>query len=473
MNYQNLRNRSKSIVSTLVLFTVLSGFAAANSLTDKRWRVTFQTGKFGPVETILEFKKDGEGFHAYNLSGSREVIETLPQVKSQKAEISKYLMAFTLRKDGDAFRGEMYAPWKRGKISMAFTGKEINGKISGGLFAGSFSGVPFDSKQKALRDYSAVIDYFVKTVSAKVFNPRALETREWKEFTKTLKKIGSTARDDLDVLLGFYFAYEGKPFSHLTFAKGRGPANELMAQFDKYRVGGKPAEVTFEGNIAILKVKTMMGVDTIELIEAAYNEIAASSAKALIIDLRGNGGGAFAIKPLIEHVIDKPLDAGYFVTHKWNLKYTRLPSKRELMAVKPWQGFSLKAWWANIQTESIIRLRFNPQQPNFNGPVFVLIDSRSASATEMAADALSVLENVTVVGEKTAGEVLSQSPFDTSDGFQAFVPVADYYSVANGRLEGVGVKPNIEAKSADAMGLAKKLARKAIAKEVNNGLRTN
>jgi hypothetical protein len=39
----------------------------------------------------------------------------------------------------------------------------------------------------------------------------------------------------------------------------------------------------------------------------------AVKAERLIIDLRRNGGGAFAVVPLIAHLIDDPIDAGLFV----------------------------------------------------------------------------------------------------------------------------------------------------------------
>ncbi|MEZ5427200.1 MAG: S41 family peptidase [Pyrinomonadaceae bacterium] len=445
------------------MILVSAGYGSAQSLADKDWHLTFQTGRLGPVETVLVFKETEGGLTAHSLSGARSVIAEFPRVKERKANIGEHLLAFSLKKTADGYAGELTAPWAGEKVSLILTESGFKGKISGGLLGGAFSGVPATpAADKPLRDYRAAVEAFLQTVETKVFDPRALRGADWKIFARNMKKIGAAGRDDLDLLFGFHFAYESKPFSHLTLARANVPAPQLMIQFDSYRVGGTPAVIEFDGDVAVLTVKTMIGVDTVEQIEAAFQEIGKRSPKALIIDLRGNGGGAFAIKPLIEHVIDRPLDAGYFITHRWNIKNDRLPSAEELSAVEPWQGFSLKAWWENIQSEGIIRLEFKPAQPNFDGPVFVLIDSRSASATEMAADALSTVNSVTLVGETTEGQVLSQSPFDTSDGFQAFIPVADYYSTANGRLEGVGVKPQVEAASKEALEVAKKLAQKAI-----------
>ena len=82
----------------------------------------------------------------------------------------------------------------------------------------------------------------------------------------------------------------------LTFsAKAFGAVEQLFAFFDNYRVGFEAATVRFDGDVAILTVATMMGADTIEQIEAAYDQIHAAGSKALIIDLRGNSGGTKSV----------------------------------------------------------------------------------------------------------------------------------------------------------------------------------
>ena len=44
--------------------------------------------------------------------------------------------------------------------------------------------------------------------------------------------------------------------------------------------------------------------------------------------------------------------------------------------------------------------------------------------------------------------------YDVPGGFQLSLPIADYYSVANGRIEGVGIKPDIASDAADALKVA-------------------
>jgi C-terminal processing protease CtpA/Prc len=267
-------------------------------------------------------------------------------------------------------------------------------------------------------------------------------------------RIAAAAADDLDMLLGFHLAWQNEPFSHFSLKRSLLPAEQMFAMFDAYRVGFEAATVEFEGGVAILTVRTMMGADTIEQIEAAYERIDAEDPLALVIDLRGNSGGAFAVKPLVEHVIDRPLDAGYFLSQAWSREHDRLPTSAEIMAADAWQGWSIVSFWKAVQELAILRVQFRPADPNFDGPVYVLLDGSTASAAEMAADALRASGVATLVGETSAGEMLSQSMFDVGGGFIVSLPVADYYSTRHGRIEGKGVPADLPVDAATALDVA-------------------
>jgi C-terminal processing protease CtpA/Prc len=88
--------------------------------------------------------------------------------------------------------------------------------------------------------------------------------------------------------------------------------------------------------------------------------------------------------------------------------------------------------------------------------VYVLTSERTASAAELATDALKGANRAIIIGENTAGEMLSQKIYDIPGGLQLSLPIADYYSAVNGRIEGVGIKPDIETDAADALDVALK-----------------
>lgn len=88
-----------------------------------------------------------------------------------------------------------------------------------------------------------------------------------------------------------------------------------------------------------------------------------------------------------------------------------------------------------------------------------LIDRETVSVAELAAAALKGLGRVTLVGERTAGEMLSADTIPLSDGFSLFLPLADYYDARLGHIEGVGVAPDVEVRSDQALDRALRLAR--------------
>jgi len=233
--------------------------------------------------------------------------------------------------------------------------------------------------------------------------------------------------------------------------KAREPASERIARLDTLIVGPDAVTLAWQGRTAILTVNTMNGADTIKAIDAAYSEIVARQAEKLIVDLRRNDGGAFAVVPLIGHLIDKPIDAGVFAVGAWYDNHHNPPGTADFLSATPWRGYSVRAFQADVLTRPLTSYRIDPIQPHFQGPVFVLTSTRSISAAEIAADALKSIGRATVIGEKTPGIVLSSKLFDIPGGFHLRIPIADYFSIKNGRLEGTGVMPDIPVKADDAL----------------------
>ena len=114
----------------------------------------------------------------------------------------------------------------------------------------------------------------------------------------------------------------------------------------------------------------------------------------------------------------------------------------------------MQACQADVLTRPLTSYRIDPLQPLFKGPVVVLTSARSISAAEIAADALKATGRARIVGEKTPGALLSSKLFDIPGGFHLRVPIADYYSIKNGRIEGVGVTPDISVNADEALDVA-------------------
>jgi len=144
--------------------------------------------------------------------------------------------------------------------------------------------------------------------------------------------------------------------------------------------------------------------------------------KKMILDLRGNGGGIIDTE---EHLL------GYFFNH------------------------DVKIGTAVTRTKTTDRIAKSRKDRAFTGDLSVLIDSRSASASEIFSRAIQIEKRGTIVGDISAGAVMESYRFpissDAVDPYLKFtvammsVTVADMIMSDGGRLEGKGVIPDLPA----------------------------
>ena len=84
----------------------------------------------------------------------------------------------------------------------------------------------------------------------------------------------------------------------------------------------------------------------------------------------------------------------------------------------------------------------------FSGPIAVLVDSRTASASEMAARVMQIEHRGVVIGDRTAGAVMTSRVFSHTTGIDSIAFYADSITIGDvrmrdgGSLEGGGVVPD-------------------------------
>jgi carboxyl-terminal processing protease len=110
--------------------------------------------------------------------------------------------------------------------------------------------------------------------------------------------------------------------------------------------------------------------------------------KTLILDLRGNGGG---YQLTLERLV------GYFFDH--DVKIADLKGRKEMKS---------------IVTKTL-------SDKVFKGQLIVLVDSASASASELFARIVQLERRGTVIGDNTAGAVMTPRPTITKPGWQALL----------------------------------------------------
>lgn len=137
--------------------------------------------------------------------------------------------------------------------------------------------------------------------------------------------------------------------------------------------------------------------------------------KALILDLRGNGGGWLTtVTRLLANLVDHDVKIGDLKTRK-----------------------ETKPMVAKSRGEKA-----------FNGKLTILTDSGSASAAEVLARTIQLEKRGTVIGDQTAGAVMTaqhyhdQSGFDVVVFFGVSITVADLIMPDGISLEHRGVTPD-------------------------------
>lgn len=299
-------------------------------------------------------------------------------------------------------------------------------------------------------------------MNSHLFNPALLHSDAALQHFQKQQQLASECKDLSEFVARFNQLWRDGPWSHVQLNPRRIPAAQMATFVDNMDAGSDAVQLNWIGEVPVLTVNTMMGKDTIQYIQQAYVQLQQSGAKQLIIDLRSNKGGAFAVKPLVAHLISEPLESGVFVSRRWYEQHKKTePNSQEINSTPVLQLWDMHTFWQALTTQPLVRIQFSPEQPVFSGQVWLLTSHKTASAAEMAVAALQQANRVTVIGEQTAGEMLSQSMFDLPGDLQLSLPIATYISNQHGLIEGNGLVPDVNVPAKLALQQALALANRA------------
>ena len=80
----------------------------------------------------------------------------------------------------------------------------------------------------------------------------------------------------------------------------------------------------------------------------------------------------------------------------------------------------------------------------FKKPLAVLVDGRSASASEIFSAAIQDYGVGTIVGTQTYGKGVVQQTIDLGDGTCMKITISEYYTPSGRSINGTGVTPDVE-----------------------------
>jgi hypothetical protein len=215
-------------------------------------------------------------------------------------------------------------------------------------------------------------------------------------------------------------------------APPRAPAPEDQARerefLERINCGFVKAE-QLPGNVGYLKFNMFADVDQCATTASAAMTFLAGT-RALIIDMRENGGGSPAMVAFVSsYLFDRR-------THLNDL-WTRRTGKTE-------------EWWTR---DTVPGRRFGGEKP-----IYVLTSARSFSGAEEFTYNLKTLKRATIVGETTGGGAHPVAGHRIDEHFIIGVPFARAINpITHTNWEGVGVKPDIVVPAKDALATAQKL----------------
>jgi retinol-binding protein 3 len=207
----------------------------------------------------------------------------------------------------------------------------------------------------------------------------------------------------------------------------------MRQQMDEFNCGFVKVE-QLDGNIGYVKFNGFFDVDDCgATASAAMNFIAGT--RALIVDMRDNGGG-------------QPAMVAYVSSYLFSTR-THLNDLWERRSGKT------EEFWTR---DDVPGRRFGGEKP-----VYVLTSPRTFSGAEEFSYNLKSLKRATIVGETTGGGAHPVSGHRIDDHFMIGVPFARAINpITKTNWEGVGVEPDIKVPASDALTTALKLIREGV-----------
>jgi carboxyl-terminal processing protease len=165
-----------------------------------------------------------------------------------------------------------------------------------------------------------------------------------------------------------------------------------------------------QGDAGIVSFNVFLLQPVLDDIKRAIDRFRAHGARGLVIDLRGNPGGQGAMAiPIASRLVDAPLTLGSIQFRDF----------AQTLVARPEAGVT-----------------------PFLGPVAILTDEGTASASEILAAGLQEAKRAIVVGDSSLGAVLPSVIEQLPGGAVMQYVVADFKTPKGVLLEGRGVQPD-------------------------------
>jgi len=201
--------------------------------------------------------------------------------------------------------------------------------------------------------------------------------------------------------------------------------------------------------IGLVRTSTFPGAVGLEFarkLDRAVADLKGRGIERLIIDLRGNVGGGLGSLRLMSYLCPNKLEIGYSLTRRRLRNGYR---KEDLIRIesiprnKPELVLMVLRFGLIHRDRSIVLVTEGLGEQPYHGRVALLVNEYTHSAAEMIASFAKEHRLATLVGTRTAGEVLGGANFNLRNGYRLRIPTAGWFTWQGDPIEGKGVQPDI------------------------------
>ena len=200
------------------------------------------------------------------------------------------------------------------------------------------------------------------------------------------------------------------------------------------------------GYLKVAMFPGMIGVVVANQIASAVASL--GTVESLIIDLRGNTGGGIGALRVMSLLTPDRTPVGFAldkrrVTANLELekpgfrRFSRIPSSTKAL----WR-LALQFAPAMMAKKPIVLETEGLGKKPYHGKVVLLVNRHTASAAEMIVAFARENNLATIIGEKTAGRLLSATSVKVGKGFRLALPTGAYYTWKGSVLEGTPIEPD-------------------------------
>jgi len=196
------------------------------------------------------------------------------------------------------------------------------------------------------------------------------------------------------------------------------------------------------GLLTVTMFPGVVGIDLARDLDHAMRELRDCS--RLIVDLRGNTGGGIGGLRLMSYLTPSRVPVGYSLTRRRAEKGYR---KEELTRFGKIPAHKSTLVWLALRyafidkSIAVVTEGLGPQK--YHGRVVIVLNRHSASAAEIVAAFAKENGLAKLVGNRTAGRLLSGGAFKVGKGYILGLPTAAYWTWGGTLIEGRGVEPDV------------------------------